>query len=172
MATLSPQRRSRQPLSTIRKVPRGYMVALLVITMSVLAACGDDENGEVSAEFTGGGCVYSGPAEFELGDEFEMTVVDVAEERIDVGFGLVKVPDGTSVADVGEKGIEEVMDQEASAVDGTFVLSEVTVEGTERVMTTTLDVVGTWLVNCFVMGSGNAEGDDFPAATIEVVEKS
>ena len=79
MATLSPQRRSRQPLSTIRKVPRGYMVALLVITMSVLAACGDDENGEVSAEFTGGGCVYSGPAEFELGDEFAGYAVPVVE---------------------------------------------------------------------------------------------
>jgi hypothetical protein len=48
--------------------------------------------------------------------------------------------------------------------------SEVTEEGTERVLSTTLDVAGTWLVNCFVFN--NPDGEDFPATTFEVVEQS
>ena len=137
----------------------------------VVAACSDDDdNNEVSAVFTGDGCVYSGPTEFEVGDEFEITVIDVTEERMAVGFGVLKVPDGTSVAEVREKGIEEVTGDEVGELDGTFAFARVTEEGTERVISTTLDVAGTWLVNCFVFGA--IGGDDFAATTFEVVEES
>jgi hypothetical protein len=121
----------------------------------------------VSAEFTGDGCVYSGPTEFEVGEEFEITVIDVTEERMDVGFSVWKVPDGTTVAEISEKGIIEFGEGRNVA----FVLPEVTEEGTERVISTTLDVAGTWLVNCFVSATGDPE-DEFPATTFEVVEKS
>jgi hypothetical protein len=105
---------------------------------------------------------------FKVGDEFEIMVIDVTEERMDVGFGLLKVPDGTTVAEVREKGIPEVGPEDPA----TFLFPEVTEEGTERVMSATLDVAGTWLVNCFAMGTGNPDGDDFSATTFEVVEKS
>jgi hypothetical protein len=134
----------------------------------VVAACSDDDdNNEATAEFTGDGCVYSGPTEFEVGDEFEITVSDVTEERTDVGFAVLKVPDGTTVEEVREKGIFEIDVEEDI---GTVVFSEVTEEGTERVVSTTLDVAGTWLVNCFVFN--NPDGEDFPATTFEVVEES
>jgi hypothetical protein len=134
----------------------------------VVAACSDDDdNNEATAEFTGDGCVYSGPTEFEVGDEFEITVSDVTEERMDVGFAVLKVPDGTTVEEVREKGIFEIDVEEDI---GTVVFSEVTEEGTERVVSTTLDVAGTWLVNCFVFN--NPDGEDFPATTFVVVEKS
>jgi hypothetical protein len=137
----------------------------------VVAACSDDDdNTEATAEFTGDGCVYSGPTEFDLGDEFEITVSDVTEERMDVGFGVVPVPDGTSVAEVSEKGIEEVVGEDALDNDGAFLFTEVTEEGTERVLATTLDVAGTWLINCFVL-SGTGAGD-YPATTFQVVEES
>ena len=109
-------------------------------------------------------------AEFEVGDEFEITVIDVTEERTAVGFGVLKVPDGTSVAEVREKGIEEVTGDEFGEFDGTFANATVTEEGTERMISTTLDVAGTWLVNCFVFGA--IGGDDFAATTFEVVEES
>jgi hypothetical protein len=132
------------------------------------AACSDDDNNndEVTAEFTGDDCVYSGPTEFEVGDEFEITVVDVTEERVDVGYAVTKVPDGTSVDDASEEGfIENLPDG-----PGTFLQSEVTEEGTERVMSITLDVAGTWLVHCFDLST--PEGEVFPATTFEVVEES
>ena len=136
----------------------------------VVAACSDDDdNNEATAEFTGDGCVYSGPTEFEVGDEIEITVIDVTEERMDVGFAVLKVPDGTTVAEVREKGIFEfVVAGEAVAI----VSSEVTETGTERVISGTLDVAGTWMVNCFVYGTGDPDGEDFPATTFQVVEES
>ena len=137
----------------------------------VVAACSDDDdNNEATVEFTGDGCVYSGPTEFEVGDDFEITASDVTEERIDVGFGVLPVPDGTTAAEVREKGIEEVVGEDADDFDGAFLFSEVTEEGTVRVLSTTLDVAGTWLVNCFVL-SGTGAGD-YPATTFEVVENS
>jgi hypothetical protein len=138
----------------------------------VVAACGDDDdNNEVTAEFTGDDCVYSGPDEFEVGDEIEITVSDVTEERADVGFSVHPVPDGTTVAEVREKGIEEVMGQDAEDFPGEFLWSEVTEEGTVRVLSATLDVAGTWLVDCFIFNpTGEIHGA--PATTFEVVEKS
>jgi hypothetical protein len=127
--------------------------AVIAAFALVFAACSDDDDNEVSAEFTGDGCVYSGPDEFEVGDEFEITVIDVTEERTAVGFGVLKVPDGTSVTEVAEKGIEEVTEDEVGELDGTFAYAALTEEGTERVITTTLDVAGTWLVHCFDLSS-------------------
>jgi len=145
------------------------VAAGLLVAVLALAGCGDDDDSEVSAEFTGGGCVYSGPTEFEVGDEIEITVIDVTEERMDVGFAVLKVPDGTTVAEVREKGIFEfVVAGEAVAI----VSSEVTEAGTERVISGTLDVAGTWMVNCFVYGTGDPDGEDFPATTFQVVEES
>ena len=126
---------------------------LAVVLPSLCLACSDDDDNEASAEFTGDGCVYSGPTEFEVGDEFEITVSDVTEERTDVGFGVHPFP---RVEDDGH---------------GVFLWSEVTEEGTVRVLTATLDVAGTWLVDCFIF---NPDGEIHaaPATTFEVVEKS
>lgn len=146
----------------------GVPIAVLATALLILAACGSSDDNDVSAEFTGDGCVYSGPTGFEVGDEFEITVGDVTEERMDVGFAVDKVRDGTSVGDIREKGISEFVTEG----HGTFLWSEVTEEGTERVMSTTLDVEGTWVVHCFVFGTGSPDGEGFPAATFEVVEES
>jgi hypothetical protein len=147
----------------LRKASVGFAAFALVV-----AACSDDDdNNEVSAEFTGDGCTYSGPTEFEVGDEYEITVTDATEERMEVGFAVLKVPDGTTVVEVSEKGIFEIdVDEDI----GTVEFAKVTEEGTERVITTTLNVAGTWLVNCFVFN--NPDGEDFPATTFEVVEES
>jgi hypothetical protein len=133
----------------------------------VAAACSDDDDNEVTVEFTGDGCVYSGPTEFEVGDEFEITASDVTDERVDVGYAVNKVPDGTSVETASEEGFIE------SLPDGsdTFLHSEVTEAGTERVLSATLDVAGTWLVHCFVFQQPDGV-DIFPATTFEVVEES
>lgn len=143
----------------------GVRIAWLATGLLVLAACGSSDDNAVSAEFTGDGCVYSGPTKFDVGDELEITVGDVTEERMDVGFAVNKVRDGTSVADIREKGISEF----ATEGHGTFLSSGVTKEGTERVLSTTLDIGGTWVVQCFVFGTGNPDGQGFPATTFEVV---
>lgn len=142
-------------------VSAGALVAVLV-----LAGCGDDDDNEMSAEFTDDGCHYSGPTEFEVGDEFDITVSDVTEERMDVGFAVLKVPDGTSLADVREpRTLESVATEDERAA---LLFAAVTEEGTERMLSGTLDIAGTWVLNWFVF---NPDGD-FPATTFEVVEES
>jgi hypothetical protein len=145
-------------------------VALAVIAAFALvfAACSDDDDNEVSAEFTGDGCVYSGPDEFEVGDELEITVSDATEERVDVGYAVNKVPDGTSVETASEEGFIESL---PDLSEDNFLHSEVTEEGTERVLSATLDIAGTWLVHCFVFQQPVGV-DIFPATTFEVVQKS
>ena len=134
----------------------------------VVGSCSDDDgNDEASAEFTGDDCVYSGPTEFDVGDEYEITVSDVTEERTDVGFALSPVPAGTTVAEVREKGIDKILTED-EIDDSPFLISATTEEGTQRVLAATLDVTGIWLVYCFAM---NPDGV-FPATTFEVVEKS
>ena len=67
----------------------------------VVAACSDDDdNSEATLEFHGDDCLYSGPTKFDNDDEFEITASDITEERMDVGFGVVPVPDGASVAEL------------------------------------------------------------------------
>jgi hypothetical protein len=153
--------------TTMGTMLRKSVVGFAAFALVVAACSDDDDNNEATAEFTGDGCVYSGPTEFEVGDEFEIKVSDVTEERMDVGFAVWQVPDGTTVEEVHEEGIFEVVERGDAE---TFVFSEVTEEGTERVLATTLDVAGTWLINCFVF-SGASEGD-YPATTFEVVEQS
>jgi len=119
---------------------------------------------EMSAEFTGDGCVYAGPTDFEVGDEFEVTVSDVTEERMDVGAAVRKVVDGTSAAELREKGLFAVDEGAAAAL----LTSAVTEEGAERVMSGTFDVAGRGGVDCFVISAT----EDFPALIFEVVEKS
>jgi len=151
--------RADQPQKRGRLLAGGLALGALLTA----AACGNDDDNEVSAQFTGDGCVYSGPTEFEVGDEFEITVSDVTEERTDVGFAVWMVPDGTSVDEVREQGIFVVTGSKARR----SLPPKVTEEGTERVLSHTLDAAGTWLVNCYVFASG-----DYPATTFEVVEKS
>jgi hypothetical protein len=167
----APRRRTMADGMRSDKMTSRVALAVFAAFALVVAACSDDDdNNEVTAEFTGDDCVYSGPDEFEVGDEFEITASDVTDERVHVGFGVFPVPAGTTVADVREKGIEEVLGQDADESAGAFLFSEVTEEGTVRVLSTPLDVAGTWLVNCFIFSGAGA--GDYPATTFEVEEKS
>lgn len=124
---------------------------------------------QMSAQLTGDGCDYSGPTDFKVGDDFEITASDRTEERMDVGFAVRKVVDGTSAAELRDEGILTLVEGDAAAL----LKAAVTEEGTERLMSGTFDVAGTWVVNCFVFSeTENFPGEDFPALMFEVVEQS
>ncbi len=129
------------------------------------------DNG-VSVQFTGDACVYSGPTEFTVGDRFDITAVDATEGGSDVGYAVDKVVDGTTVADAQEAqgdlrwdGRHELSDGDS----GTYLWSLWTAEdGTQRYMSATLDVAGTWLLYCFLPAGGTFK--QVYATTFEVVE--
>jgi hypothetical protein len=146
---------------------RVALAAFAAFALVVASCSDDDDNSEVTVEFTGDDCVYSGPDEFEVGDEIEIMVSDVTEERVEVGFGVIPVPDGTSLDDAREEGFISSLPEESD----TYLNTEVTEEGTERMLSTTLDVAGTWLITCFAPEHPDG-GTLWPATTLEVVEQS
>jgi hypothetical protein len=164
----APRRRTMADGMRSDKMTSRVALAVFAAFALVVAACSDDDdNSEVTVEFTGDDCVYSGPTEFEVGDEFEIMASDVTDERVDVGYAVTKVPDATTVDEAREEGFME------SLPDGsdTFLFTEVTEEGTVRVLSTTLDVAGTWLVHCF--GPEHPDGGEvWPATTFEVLEQA
>lgn len=125
---------------------------------------------ELRVEFTGDDCVYSGPTEFTLGDTINITAVDVAEERNSVGYTLSKVADGTTVADAQRiaddpQGDPDDIADNSDDTAETYLQHQITEQGTERTLSYTLDIAGTWLLDCFI-----AYEATFPATTFEVVE--
>lgn len=146
---------------------RSHALLAAVATFALVAvACSDtsDTPTEISAEFTGDGCRYAGPTDFVVGDTFEVSVRDVTEKRMDVGFAVNKVIDGTTTALIEDQGIEEFFEEGAAEA---LLFTEVTEEGTDREMSLTFDVAGTWVVMCFSLRPRG-----FAATTLEVAEKS
>lgn len=88
--------------------------------------------------------------EFTVGDSFDVRAVDTSDKRYDVGYAIVKVVDGTTVADAQAQGLDELGDEDS----GTYLWSTTTQEGTQRFMSGTLDVAGTWLLYCFLPSGG------------------
>lgn len=116
-----------------------------------------------SVKFTGDACRYWGPTdEFTVGDSFDVRAVDTSDKRYDVGYAVEKVVDGTTIADAQAQGLDELGDEDSR----TYIWSKTTQEGTQRFMSATLDVAGTWLVYCFLP----SEGTQLYAATLGVVE--
>lgn len=157
----------------------------------VLAGCSGEPEaaGPASVQFTGDGCVYSGPTGFRAGDSIDITAVDAAAERHWVGFGLNKVANGTTVADARELaeakrfapfGLEVAIAQIGRGGVGTALEGTRTEKGTERVLSATLDEAGTWLLHCFAFlvepipggafPGGPRDIEAIPAATFEVAE--
>lgn len=152
------------------------VIAAVVVAFG--AACGSDDGGAATsttdapdaaeaeqvvaatATFTGSACDYEGPDEFAVGTEVTFTVTTNVETES--GFGVVKVTDGTTAEQIREQGVftyEEFFRAVPTADD-----LEV---GAAYDIPVTLDVAGTWALNCFVM-DGPPQGTDHPAVVFEV----
>lgn len=119
---------------------------------------------EATLEFGGEGCAYAGPTELSAGDEIRITATNASTGTVDIGFAVARLEDGTTLADVRERG------EGTWAPDGPdhTWFSELMDEGAERLLTATLEAEGTWLVTCFVMANQDAGGGDYPATLVEV----
>ncbi len=151
--------------------PQLKAVAPMLVMVLVVAACGSSEDdaspattvqppatsapsqpvtvsGPVST-YDGAGCAYDGAAEFDLGSRVTFTFVNVSDET-NVGFGVWAVPDGTTAADILEKGIFEVVGATSVATPAFYAAQFApTARDTEYERTITLDTPGHHAVNCF-----------------------
>ena len=127
--------------------------SILTLLVVVLAAC-NGSNSEPTATYTGGGCTYDGPAEFDINSEVTFTFVDETESE-SVGFAVWPVPEGTTAEQIHDEGIFNV------GVDTIAWSSETQVSDYEWMFTATFGEAGLHALNCYDTSSGG-EGTDYP----------
>ncbi len=117
--------------------------------------------GEATSTFDGTGCTYDGPTEFDLNTEVTFTFINTSDGS--AGYGIWKVPEGTTVGDITEKsifgiGADRSTDMRALALP--------TSPGIDKELVVALDTSGLWAVNCFTPNAGL--GVDYPATVFVV----
>ncbi len=151
--------RTKQPTSSWRG-PRAALAAAAAIVVVGVAAfaiasligSGEPDAGssQPRATFDGDGCTYDGPTEFALNSEVTFIVVN-ASGTTNVGFAVWTVPDGTTAAEILERGIFEVVG--VTDVRGAVELKGMEPSGTVRdqeyELSVTLDTPGQHAINCF-----------------------
>ncbi len=118
--------------------------------------------GEATSTFDGTGCTYDGPTEFDLNAEVTFTFINTSDGR-SAGYGIWKVPEGTTVGDITEKsifgiGADRTPDMRALALPSS--------PGIDKELVVALDTPGLWAVNCFTPNAGL--GVDYPATVFVV----
>ena len=124
--------------------------AAMMLLVVALAACSSTE--EPSKTYDGNECTYDGATEFDLNSEVTFTFINESDHT-GVGFVVWTVPDGTTAAEINEKGIGEVTGT-AQGNTAPYEWWEAkfppTQLDTEYQVTVTLDRAGLYSVNCFV----------------------
>ncbi|MBT8217190.1 MAG: hypothetical protein HKN74_07560 [Acidimicrobiia bacterium] len=98
-------------------------VAIAVGAVAVAVLGGSDEPDvaslEVTGTFTGDACRLEGPLEFAQGDRVTFTFIN---DTSDVGWGyeIWSVPEGTTAADIDERGVLDVVLEAGSGIDGSL----------------------------------------------------
>lgn len=115
------------------------------------AACGG--TAEPTATFTGDGCRYEGPTEFDTDAEVTFTFVNDSDVD-DPGFSIASVPVGTTSDLIGDVGIDRVISEDESFIGW---VGNMTPPGTENTVTVTFTEPGTVALVCFAE-TGNGDG--------------
>ena len=136
------------------------VMALVVLGVLAVAGCSSSSEPSPSlgpsVSFTGTECVYDGPSEFDLNSTVTFTFTNDSDKG-DVGFGVMKFPEGVTAEEISAKGMNKAVADAHSASMG--VKLPPTVKGTEYQLTATFIETGQHGINCFSLG-GNAIGAD------------
>jgi hypothetical protein len=111
----------------------------------VAAGCGSQAVDPPVAVFDGNECSYEGPTEFVLNSEVEFFYTNFAEGGESAGFQVTKLPEGTTVDEIVEQGLNNMTtwgQDSRSLVPKTEV-------GVEYSDVARLDIEGLWVFDCF-----------------------
>lgn len=101
------------------------------------------------ARYDGKDCTYEGPTEFDSGSTVTFTFVNETDIA-DVGFAVWYVPDGTTAAEIEEKGIFEVVgDPTPPPYEYYWIRGPPTTKDREYQAWLTLEPAGQHLINCW-----------------------
>ena len=135
------------------------VTTLATLLVVVLAACSGSS--EPTATYTGSACDYDGPSEFDVNSTVTFTVTNESDER-DIGFSVLKIPEGTTAEEIFKEGIFNV-------VTGDPIIEVVfapTVVDTEYDLTVTFNETGQHGINCFNLAGAETEADFITMFTV------
>ena len=141
----------------------GRLVPVVMCVILLTAACSDDASGPTST-YTGSGCTYEGPSEFDVGSEVTFTFIDEAESG-NTGLVLWIVDEGTIPEMIHDEGIfnVEAMQTKMRTIDS---LSETEVSASEYQFTARFEQPGTYALNCYDTSGGENDGAGLDHSTI------
>jgi hypothetical protein len=129
------------------------IATLATFVLIALSACGGDS--EPTATFTGGACEYDGPLEFDVNSTVTFTVTNESDNT-DVGFAILKFPEGTTAEEVFDEGIFNVI---TSPPAGLRLRSAPTQTGREYELKPTFTETGQHGINCFNLAGADTGAD-------------
>jgi hypothetical protein len=109
-------------------------------------------------------CTYEGPSEFALDTEATFTFVN-SSDGTSAGYAVWKVPDGTTIADIEEKGIFGIG---ADSTTDRRVFAPPSSPGIDKEYVVALDDLGLWAVECFNFVDGREV--EYPATVFVVTD--
>ena len=135
------------------------VTTLATLLVVVLAACSGSS--EPTATYTGSACDYDGPSEFDVNSTVTFTVTNESDER-DIGFSVLKIPEGTTAEEIFKEGIFNVV----TGVPIIEVVFAPTVVDTEYDLTVTFNETGQHGINCFNLAGAETEADFITMFTV------
>lgn len=129
--------------------------ALTSMLVMVLTGCGDSS--EPTATYTGDGCEYDGPSDFDLNSSVTFTVINESDST-NTGFAIWKFPSGVTPEEIFEKGIFS-----AAGPDDELIVSNSrpTPIGEPLDLAVSFDTPGQWGINCFFFTDDASPGNDY-----------
>ena len=141
------------------------LTTILLAVGLVLAGC--SSSSEPTAIYNGTGCVYDGPAEFDLNSTVTFTVTNESETT-EVGFGVWKFPSGTTSGEILDQGIFQATGPEDDFYEGAWPPTQI---GTPYEITVTFDTPGQNGINCFDQSGDDHDGDGLDHVTMFTVNE-
>jgi len=127
------------------------LIALGVVLVVGLAGC--STNSEPTATYTGDGCDYDGPSEFDVNTTVTFTVINDSDTT-NIGFSIWKFPSGMTAEELESGGIFETAGPEDDFTTANFPPTPI---GEPEELRAFFDTAGQWGINCF---ESSGPGDD------------
>jgi hypothetical protein len=125
------------------------LTTLLLVVAIGSCSTSDDAVADPKATYDGSACTYEGPTEFDVGSTVTFTLVNVSDSAT-AGFALWHIPDGTTVAEVEERGIFAVVEDAPAGTYGRLDPNQFpAVPGEEYEVAFVFDPAGQYAINCF-----------------------
>lgn len=131
---------------------RVLLIAVLLISLS-----GCSSSTEPTATFTGDGCAYQGPLQFDIGSSVAFTFVNDSSTT-DMGFSIWPIPDTATAQDILDKGLFEIFGEDDSYEFYDAVFPPIAI-GARSTLDITLDRSGSHAIVCFDVSGVGADRD-------------